>query len=148
MIVRPATALDTERIVEMGRAFYAATHYARTVPYDETSAAALAKMLREAGILLVAEADGYVVGMIGLFVAPHPFNVAYRTANEVAFYVDHSARGGRAAFALLRAAEAEARQAGASVMQMMLMHDSPEVAVRLYEHAGFFHSETCYSKEF
>lgn len=148
MIVRPATAHDSERIVEMGAAFYAATHYARTVPMDETSVAALAQMLRETGILLVAEVEGHVIGMIALVVAPHPFNFAYRTANEVAFYVDQSARGGRAAFALLRAAEQAARDAGASIMQMLLMHDSPEVAARMYEHAGFFHSETCYSKEF
>lgn len=148
MIIRRATTADTERVVEMGAAFYAATHYARTVPYDETSVAGLLAALRDGmGVVLVAERDGHVEGMIALVVAPHPFNAMYRTANEVAFYVDHSARGGRAAIALLKAAEAEARNAGANVIQMMMMHDSPEVAARMYEHAGYFHSETCYSKD-
>lgn len=147
MIVRRATAFDTERIVEMGAAFYAGTHYARTVPYDETSIAALAQWLREQHILLVAQHDGEVIGMLGLVVAPHPFNMRYRTANEAAFYVDPDARGGRAALALLQHGEQAARAAGASVLQMIHMHDSPPVAGRLYQHAGYFHSETCYSKD-
>jgi L-amino acid N-acyltransferase YncA len=146
MLVRKATQGDTERIVEMGAAFYATTKYAQATPYDETSAAVLIQFMRDSGILLVAEHSGAVIGMVGLVVAPFAFNMAVRGAHEVMWWVEPDARDSGAGLALLRAVDEACAQAGVVWQEMKSLATSPEYVGAIYERFGYALSETSYTK--
>ncbi len=147
MIVRLATEADLEAIVAMSRAFYATTSYARFVSMSKDAVAALTRSMMETGTMLVAEVDGRVVGMAGLFIAPFMFNHAVRTAHEVVWWVDPDARKSGAGHALLSAVEPACRAAGAVAIQMVHLSNSPPQAAALYERMGYRFSESCYTKE-
>lgn len=90
--------------------------------------------------VFVAETATGLVGMIGLFVHPHPFT-GQRTATEMFWWIDPEARG--PGMRLLRAAETWARRAGAATLQMV----APDPAVeRFYERVGFTRVETSYTR--
>jgi len=145
-MIRAATEADIPAIVEMSRAFYATTHYAHWCAMDDTTVADLARSLLTDHVMLVAESDGLVVGMVGLFVAPFLFNRDELGAYEVVWYVSPSARGGRVAWSLLQAIEPACRAKGATRIQMVHMPNSPPQAAALYERFGYAHSETSYTK--
>ena len=147
MIVRPATRDDLPAIVGMSAKFYATTHYARFAAMDSGSVQALAETMIGTGTLLVAEHGGELVGMVGLVVVPFMFNTGATVACEVVWWVDPDARTTGAGAALLRAVEPACRAAGADVIQMVHLADSPPVAAKLYQRAGYTYSESSYTKE-
>lgn len=146
MIIRPANTADTSAIVAMGSRFFAQTEYARFAQYSDASAAALTQMMRDDGVLLVAEHDGVLVGMVGLVIAPFLFNHALRSAHEVMWWVDPDAQGSGAGKALLAAVEPACRDAGAVAIQMIHLANSPPQAQALYERMGYQHSESSYTR--
>ncbi len=50
-------------------------------------------MLIDTGVMLLAEIDGTVVGMVGLVIAPFFFNRSRITAHEVVWWVHPDAQG-------------------------------------------------------
>lgn len=147
MKIRRATQYDTDAIVDMGAQFYATTSYASFAPYDETSAAVLVQMMRDSGILLVAEnEDGRVIGMVGLVVVGFHFNQSVRTAHEVMWWVEPRHRDTGAGLSLLRAVDDACVEQGVTAAQMMTLATSPPQAALLYERLGYTHSETSYTK--
>lgn len=145
-MIRPATTADLPVIVEMSRLFYGTTHYAQACDMDDETVARLAETLLTDHVLLVAEKNGDVVGMVGLFVAPFLFNAHAVGAYEVVWYVDPAARGGRIAWSLLDAIEPACAAKGATYIQMVHMPNSPPQAAALYQRKGYTHSETSYTK--
>lgn len=147
MIVRNATEADLDDIARMARAFYAATSYASFTMLSDDAVRDLARTMMGTGTMLVAESDGVVVGMAGLLVLPFLFNPEKTTAVEVVWYVDSDAQGAGAGKALLAAIEPACKAAGADIIQMIHLSNSPPQAVALYERMGYHHTESAYAKE-
>lgn len=146
-MIRRATEADIPAIIAMSRKFYATTHYARTIPIDDESVGKIAAWLIDTGVMLVAEADGRVCGMVGLAVTPFMFNNGYSSAYEVVWWVDPDAQGIGVGKALLSAVEPACKEAGATTAHMVHLPNSPPQAAALYERMGYRHSETSYTKE-
>ncbi len=142
-LVRPATEADTDALVALGLAFVRESSYAAHVAENPAQIAkVIAYLLVTPGcVLLVAERDSTVIGMIGLMITPHLFS-GVLTAGELAFYV-HPAHRGMTGIRLLRAAEAWASEQGAQSISMI----APTEAVgQLYARLGYTVLETNYMK--
>jgi GNAT superfamily N-acetyltransferase len=146
MQVRPATLADVPAIVRMAERFYETTSYTRWADFNPATVAALAENLAENHVLLVAEHEGAVVGMVGLFVAPFMFNADRTAAYEVVWWVDPEGRETGAGKALLRSIEPACREKGCAAIQMVHLSNSPPQAAMLYERAGYGHTESSYTK--
>lgn len=144
--IRRAVADDLPGIVAMGRTFYAQTAYASFSEYSDASALVLCQMMLDSGVLLVAESDGALVGMVGLAITPFLFNHAQKTAHEVMWWVHPSARGGGAGKALLDAVEPACREKGVVAIQMLHLSNSPASAAAMYQRMGYEQSECSYVK--
>lgn len=144
MQVRQAIERDVADIVRMSRAFYATTTYREYADFDEATVTALAEALVRDHVMLVAEADGQVVGMVGLFVVPFMFNHGHQMAHEVVWYVDPEAQGAGAGKALLAAIEPACKAKGATGIFMIHLSNSPPQAAEIYQRMGYAHSETVY----
>lgn len=145
-MIRPATNADVARIVEMSRLFYATTSYAEWADFHEETVENLAITLLNDHVMLVAEVDGKVYGMVGLFVAPHMFNVTVKAAYEVVWWVEPEAQGAGVGKALLQAVEPACAEKGAVAIQMVHLSSSPPQAAVIYERMGFGHTESSYTK--
>lgn len=147
MDIRNAEAGDIPAIVGMGADFYPHTPYAAAgIPFCPDTVEAIARLMQQSGILLVADNGGRLVGMVGLVLAPFMFNAEFRTAHEVMWWCDPAAQGAGVGKALLAAVEPAARAAGAFSVQMLHLVNSPPQAAALYERLGYAHTETCYTK--
>jgi GNAT superfamily N-acetyltransferase len=146
VIIRQANGSDFDALLEMGEQFYNQTHYSDFCAYDFGSAAVLFDIMLRDGVFLVAEQDGDVIGMVGLVVVPFMFNPSKRSAHEVVWYVDPSARAARAGPALMAAVEPACRALNVDVIHMLHLSSSPSGAARMYERLGLKRTETTYSK--
>ena len=146
-MIRKATHSDLAKIVGMAERFYATTCYSNWAGFDPDTAFGLSVNLLENHVLLVAEHEGEVVGMVGLVVAPFMFNANCRSAHEVVWWVNPEAQGAGIGRELLAAIEPACKEAGAQMIQMVMMANSPPQAQALYERFGYGHSETSFSKE-
>jgi GNAT superfamily N-acetyltransferase len=144
-MIRSATKADTPQLLEMGRQFYATTHYRHFAPYSPESVEHVIDLMLD-GVFLVAEEDGKLVGMVGLVVFPHLFNRDHLVANEVVWWVDPDYRGKRIAVDLMAAIEPACKEKGVSAIQMVALANSPPAAAAIYERMGYTHSESSYLK--
>ena len=145
-MIRPATNADLSRIVEMSRLFYGTTSYAEWADFDEETVSSLAQLLIDEHVMLVAEVDGKVYGMVGLLVAPHLFNSGVKVACEIVWWVDPDSQGAGVGKALLQAVEGACAAKGAAAIQMVHLSTSPPQAALIYERMGFRHTESSYTK--
>lgn len=146
-MIRKATHSDLAKIVGMAERFYATTCYSNWSDFDADTTFDLAINLIENHVMLVAEQDGDVVGMVGLVVAPFMFNANCRSAHEVVWWVNPEAQGSGVGKELLAAIEPACRAKGANAIQMVMMANSPPKAQAIYERFGYGHSETSFTKE-
>lgn len=145
MHIRRADVSDAADILAMGQRFYHTTHYADFAEYDEFTVASLIDLML-AGVLLVAEHEEAVIGMVGLIVSAFPFNASLKSAHEIMWWVDEGAQGLGVGKALLEAVEPACREAGCAMIQMTHLTSSPPQAAALYERMGFALCESSYSK--
>jgi len=147
-MIRAATSTDLRRIVEMSEQFYAETKYHHFAKFDPLSVAVLAETLIDYGVLLLYELDGAVVGMVGLVLTPFLFNSSRIGAYEIVWWVEPEAQGLGVGRALLEAVEPACREKSAdlALIQMVHLNNSPPQAARMYEHLGYQHSESSYTK--
>lgn len=146
MEVRQATQEDVPGIVRMSAKFYATTSYAAWSPFNAETVHDLAAGLAEHHVMLVAEDASELVGMVGLFVAPHLFNVDVTAAYEVVWWVEPEAQGRGAGKALLGAIEPACAARGCRAIQMVHLASSPPQAAAIYERMGYGHTESSYTK--
>lgn len=146
MNVRHATRDDIPRIVEMGQAFYAMSGYAQIAEASIPSLAGLAIVTMETGVMLVAEADGEVVGMACLFIEPFTFNLEVSVASELAWWIEPEHRGGMLAMQMMQAIDAACRAKGAGVIRMAALRNSPPQAAALYERLGYQKADSHYMR--
>lgn len=145
-MIRPATRADIPRIVEMAQRFYDASEYPAVFgPMAKESAAGLAIITMDTGILLVADEGGEVVGMVCLFVEPFLFNPERTIASELAWWIEPEHRGGLLAARMLRAVNAACDAIGA-IPRMATLAGSPPQARALIERMGYAHTESYYTR--
>lgn len=144
--IRNATHDDIPRIVEMAGRFYETTAYAEQVPMAKESAAGLAILTMESGVMLVVECDKAVVGMACLFVDRFTFNINRTVAHELAYWIEPEHRGGMLAARILKAIEAACLERGVDWIHMAHLPTSPEMTGQLYERFGYTCSGTNYMK--
>lgn len=145
-MIRSATHDDIPRIIEMAQAFYATTNYAATIPMTDEQAAGIAIVTMESGVMLVADNDGELVGMICIHVAPFLFNPSVMFPSEIAFYVDPKIRGGTTGMRLLRSAEAALIVMGVPISRMAMLPNSPEAVEGMYRLMGYKPDEVHFMK--
>lgn len=146
MIVRHATREDIPRIVEMAGLFYADTSYAAIVPMAEEMAAGLAIVMMDTGVMLVAEDEGRVVGMVGLIVEPFTFNMSATMASEIVFWVEPTAQRSGIGRQFITAIEQPCRGRGVNIIVMKTLATSPPQARAIYESEGYYASEHAFTK--
>ena len=144
--IRQATPADMPAILVMAERFYRTTSYAAFADFDPESVEAIAAVMIEAGVMLLAVDGDEPVGMVGLLVGPFLFNRSLQTAHEVVWWVNPEAQGAGAGKALLAAIEPACGVFGVAAIQMMHMSNSPPQAAAIYERMGYAHSESSYTK--
>ena len=146
MIIRPATAADLPRCVEMARKFHAFAGLDHVAPFCEKSTLATGYALSEHGIFLVAEIGGFLIGMIGVMVSPVAHNHAFKQAVEVMWWVEQEAWSQGIGSALIANAESAAKDRGAKSVMMIHLQNSPDAARAMYESRGYRELETVFVK--
>lgn len=115
MKIRPATAEDTTKLIELCAEFYEASGFSEHIPYDPDSMEKLFNGLRLNGnIVLVADEDGALVGVLAAHLTPLYFNQNYNVAHELFWYVKLEVRSKGAGIRLLREYEETSKRMGAS----------------------------------
>jgi GNAT superfamily N-acetyltransferase len=101
----------------------------------------------EHGVLLVADQDGVVVGMLFGVVSGFWFAPRSLWATELAWWVEPAARGGTAGIRLVTAFQDWARDKGAKVVAMSSLHlDHDNRVSSVLQRMGFEQSEHTYIK--
>lgn len=149
-MIRKAEMKDLSAMMKLGKTFWHQTKYYKdwNIPYHGPSVAQHAVACIDMGATFIDEQDGEVAGMILIYISQFPMDYRKLSATEWVFYVEPNKRGGKTAVALLEAAEAALKEMGVKLFSMIsLSNVTPERAERLYEHLGFQHSETGFTKE-
>lgn len=145
MIIRHATHEDALEVMRMSKTFYPLTRYELLAELDDETVTNLIHTLIDGHILLLAEHDDRIVGLIGAFLLPWMFNRNVLTAHEVIWWVDESERRGSVGMELKQACERDAKDFGAVAIQMPHFTHIP-AAGKLYERSGYEHTESVYLK--
>lgn len=143
-ILRTATIDDVPRLQAMFAEFVASTQYARYVGNDPAYSTGLIERLiaNPDGVILVAERDGLVFGMLALLVFLHPMS-GETVAQEVFWWLDPAHRG--YGVYLLRRGERWARAQGAKRLALMAPADKPRV-MEIYEAVGYERVEVTFQR--
>lgn len=146
-MIRKATKDDLLAIVQMSDKFYATTKYSEHAAFHPPTVWVLAERLIDHGIMLVAEVDGKVVGMVGLIVTPFMFNIEVNGAYEIVWWVEPEQQGSRVGYELLKAVEPAAKEfENVVLIQMASLATSPPQVAKLYEKLGYVQSESLFTK--
>lgn len=147
-MIRLATSDDIARIVKMGECFHAEAGWADISEFDvESCTATITNMIeQDAGIVVVVENEGRLVGMAGGVISPIYFNYAHQTGQELFFWLEPSSRSGDGR-SLLKALEDEARAKGCKSWVMIALDKiRPEATGMLYKRNGYRPSEHSWIK--
>ena len=141
-MIREATKEDIPRIQEMGSRSLREGPYRDIISDNPEQTGKLALEVMQKGIVLVAEEDGKLVGILAFIMFPHYFT-AELTAGEMIWWVEPEYRQSFTALCLLRGAERLARTHGAKRFQF----SAPTAAVgAAYEAMHYVPIETTYLK--
>ncbi len=141
-MIREAEPKDVAALVAMGCAFLRGSDYRAMIADNPAQMEALASTLidSDTGVVLVADHDGTLTGMIGLLVTAHHLS-AEPVAMECFWWSTTPGDGVR----LLKASESWARSHGAVAMQMV----APDERVgALYARMGYALIERGYMRRF
>lgn len=147
-MIRQAKVDDLSVILEMSHKFYPYTSYwtQSQIPLEDEPLAAFVLGLIENGIFHVYEADGKVVGMIGLILVPFLFNPNYLTAGEIIWWVEPEYWSQGIGEQLLLSVEEPCREAGVKHIQMIDISVSTEWANKVYRKHGYLLTERSWTK--
>lgn len=146
MNTRLAIEADIRTLVRLGRFFWSLTPY-RDIPYCPDSVAELCRQCIAQGLLIVAEDEEGIAGMVGAVAVPLQFNRAVLVAAELFWWVEPRARNGGTGKWLLAGLEQAAKAAGVTRLSMGAFEDIEiEKAASVYERAGYQASERTWTK--
>lgn len=143
MTIRDATAGDTPRLVDMAQHFLLSTPYGQMFTPSRAQLEAFVEAIRTLGVIIVAERLERLEGMIGLAVMPHPIDGTLY-AEEIAWWVEPTYRGGSVGPRLLKTAEAWAGRKNARGIRMVAPTGS--TVGGFLTHRGYRAVETAYYK--
>lgn len=147
--IRPALLSDIPDVAALGERFHAEAGWPEiAAPYVVEDCAQSLRLMVEnpAGILLVAEAGGHLVGMAGGLAHPFYFNFGHLHGGELFWWVEPGLRDGTGA-ALFDALEDAARSIGCLTFSMSAVERlKPELMGRLYTRRGYVPSERSFIK--
>lgn len=147
-MIRSATIDDLPAMLELGARMHLESRF-RDLPYDLAKVAdVLSSLIDGAGLVLVAEMHGRVVGGIVGMVVEHWFS-RVKVAQDFALFIEPEHRGSMLAVRLLARYEAWAREQGAHAVEMGIntgVH--VEQTARLLELRGFSQAAVLMAKEF
>jgi GNAT superfamily N-acetyltransferase len=150
-MIRDATIEDLKEIVHLGKEFFDNALFHLNIEYHHASVWHMLNNLRinEKGILLVAESEGKLQGMVGGTLFEWYFNPRYKSGQEIFWYVSPEYRGTTVGIRLLKEMERQAKAKGASSWIMiseahMGNHDDMD---KLYRKLGYSDHETAYIKD-
>lgn len=115
-MIRAAIPQDIQFLVPMAEQMHAESPFYRNIPFDRGDMRDfLVKMVGNTDnfCVLVSEVEGRIVGMFAACLCFYYFNQKKCYSGDIGFYVDPPSRGGRHAFALIRAYELWAAERGA-----------------------------------
>lgn len=145
-MIRAAVPADCPRILELGERFFNEAGWRDVATWDRVSVIDTLEALSRGGVLLVAEADGVVVGIAGAALYPAYFNAGLTMAQELFWYVEAAHRNGLGA-ALLRELEAGCRAKGAHTFTMITVAGlDDELLAKVYRRKGFRPAERSFIK--
>jgi GNAT superfamily N-acetyltransferase len=146
-VIRECAESDLPELMRMARDFLACTAFCH-VELDEASLTKLVSGLNgETGVVLVAERDGKLCGMIAMVAFPHYFNASVLAAQEFFWWVDPSARGTSVSIRLLERAEQWARDRGCQTVHMLSLDKlNGENVEKLYRRRGYEPLERTYMR--
>lgn len=143
-MIRHAGLADIPKLVELGRAMHAESPQWSRMGFDEMRVGAKLVSLigDEYGLLLVAEAQGELVGGIAAAAAAH-WSSLDLIADEIAFFLLPRFRGTRLALELVRRLDAWAFEKGCMLLRAGTTTGVDEEGVaQFYERLGFAHHGT------
>lgn len=147
--IRRAKPEEIDRLVSYGRTFWHQTlYYEDGVDYDVPSVRSFTRFLLDQGLVLYAEKDGVLVGLMLVVIGPFPMNNNFSAATEWVFYVDPSVRKEGIAQKMILKTETLLREAGVKYLSLIsLSNVEPEAAEGLYKSLGYRHTETSFTKD-
>lgn len=148
MTIRPARHEDCAEIARLGLIFHAEAGWSDIADYvEEDCLRSLMHLVEaEAGILIVLERHGEIIGFAGGMASPIYFNFAHKTGQEFFYWIRPEARG-RHGIALLDALEEAARTIGCNSWVMIsLAKLNAESTGRFFERRGYRPSENTFIK--
>lgn len=144
-MIRTTTAADDPALIRFGRSFFDSLPY-NDVTYDDESAARFLALMRERGVLLLAEADGFPVGMAGGLYAPFIFNDRFKVGQELFWWIEPEYRSLGIGRELLAELEISAKNAGCIRWSMIAIAGTQDQVGKLYDRAGYELAELTYTK--
>lgn len=145
-MIKQATHEDTVRLVVYGNQFWEQTKYAEIIPYDTETVVEMTNELIDSGVVLYAEHEGEIIGLMLVIISPFLMNKHYLSACEWVFYVDPAHRRGGVGVELINEAERLLREKQVTYFTMVSLANMPDAATKLYEGLGFERSETNFTK--
>lgn len=147
-MIRHATAGDIPALIELGTRMYLESRYASGA-FDADKCAALAKQLIDvdAGIVLVAEQGGQLIGWLGGGIGEQWFSHSLM-AFEYGLFIAPEHRGGSAGPRMVKAFLAWAKDNGAALVNMGITTGVHEARTgEMYERLGLSRVGSLYSVE-
>lgn len=147
-MIRPATLDDLPAILELGGRMHLESRF-KALPFDLGKVAGIfERLISGAGIVMLAEVDGRIVGGIAGIVLEHWFSTT-KVAQDFGLFIEPEHRGGMLAVRLLRKYEAWAFEQGAHAVEMGIntgVH--VEQTAKLLELMGMRQVAVLHAKEF
>lgn len=145
MTIRAATLDDVPRLHELAAHFLCSTPYGDLLRApSEARLFSLIEQVLTLGIILVAEVDAAIEGMIALVALEHPFS-GEPFGDELVWWVEPGHRGSSIGPRLLDLAEAWAMSKGLVMLKMVAPAGSD--IHEFYTRMGYVPVETAYSKQ-
>lgn len=145
-MIRHATTLDRDYIVEFVKRFYQQTSYSKVAPFCNETVANLTEHLIKTGIMLLATHEGKLIGILGLAITPFIFNSNYLSCTEVIWYVDPEHQKSGIGVELIQRADKIRQLKGCASFQMVRLEESPAKLDELFLKLGFKPTEYCFTK--
>ena len=143
-MIRKARPEDAARICELVGHFLTQTTYRAVLPHKPANVAALVAQVLDSGCILVAEADGVIVGFLAGLPLEEPV-AGLRMFDELAWWVEPTHRGGSLVGPkLLRTAERWAKQKNLQLCKMVAPAGTNVGA--FYRRMGYTEVETSWIK--
>lgn len=145
-MIRQAGIDDLPRLVCMGRDFLNETELWNVTSFDEQSATQTLSAMIDGkdSVILVAEKDGLVIGMVGAAIVPFYFNMEHKVAQEFFWFVSDEHRKGSIGVRLFDALEQWARDGGAGLMSMAALGCNYGSVSDFYLRRGYYQQETTF----